>query len=518
MKLKQTFLYTSLILSGVALLSLSTVLDGCKSKTKLADYKLTGDTIADGKYLVSVHCTKCHALVPADALTKDVWRMHTMPAMAHYLGIATYGPDFYKVPDDTGGISIVNFQAIVNYYNKIAPDTLKRAKAPVALINDWAGFTLKKPAPGNDIAFTTIVAAEPGTGNIYSSDLLGNNLTQWGADLKPKNVTGLPSAAVNADFVKDGAGINKAILSCIGRIDEVDFPNGKIYAANLAGGKLSTSEVAVDLPRPVQTLSADFDKDGHNELIVLGQGHTKGGVYLIKLDANGKASKQFSITERPGAVQAITQDFNNDGYPDLMVLFGTGDEGLCLFLNDKKGSFTSRELLRFPPVNGSTSFQLTDIDHDGKPDLIYTSGYNFRDSRILKPYHGLYIFKNTGDFNFKQTWFYPINGATKAIAADFDKDGDIDIATIAFFADMKNNPAEEFIYFEQAKPMQFKPHAVPVSKYGRWMTMDVSDLNKDGKPDIILGNYASGFLTQPNFAPNWDEHQPFIVLQNDIKK
>jgi hypothetical protein len=35
---------------------------------------------------------------------------------------------------------------------------------------------------------------------------------------------------------------------------------------------------------------------------------------------------------------------------------------------------------------------------------------------------------------------------------------------------MKNNPAEEFIYFEQDKPMQFKPHAVPVSKYGRWMS------------------------------------------------
>jgi hypothetical protein len=83
---------------------------------------------------------------------------------------------------------------------------------------------------------------------------------------------------------------------------------------------------------------------------------------------------------------------------------------------------------------------------------------------------------------------------------------------------MKNNPAEEFIYFEQDKPMQFKPHAVPVSQYGRWMTMDVSDLNKDGKPDIILGNYASGFLFQPNFTPNWDEHQPFIVLQNNIKK
>jgi hypothetical protein len=512
MKLKQTFLFTSFILSGVALLSLSTVLDGCKSKS--TTYKLTGDTIADGKYLVELHCTKCHSLVPTNTLTKSVWRMHTLPAMARYLGISTYGPDFYKDPKDTGGISIVNWQAIVNYYNKLAPDTLLPAKRPIALTNDWAGFTLKKPAGSNDISFTTMVAANPNTGNIYTSDLVANNLTEWDSHLKSKMVIGLPSAAVDANFT----GADNATLSLIGRIDPVDYPNGKIYGVNLVDKKLTLNEIAGDMPRPVQTLSIDIDKDGHNELVALGQGNTKGSVYLLKLGADNKAIKQFTITERPGAVQAISKDFNNDGYPDLMVLFGSGDEGLALFINDKKGGFTSKELLRFPPVYGSTSFQLTDIDHDGSLDLIYTCGYNFRDSRILKPYHGLYIYKNTGDFNFKQTWFYPINGCTKAIATDFDKDGDIDIATIAFFADMKNNPAEEFIYFEQDKPMQFKPHAVPVSKYGRWMSMDVSDLNKDGKPDIILGNYASGFLFQPNFSPSWDEHQPFIVLENNIKK
>jgi hypothetical protein len=517
MKLKHTFLFTSFILSGVALLSLSTLLEGCKNKTG-TDYKLTGDVIADGEHLVKLHCTKCHSLVPANTLTKDVWRMHSLPSMAHYLGISTYGPSFYKAPKDTSGISIVNWQAIVDYYDKIAPDTLLPAKRPVPLVNNWAGFTLKKPAGGTDIAFTTMVAANPNTGNIYTSDLVANTLTEWNNQLKAVRVTHVPSAAVNADFTKDAKGGDRAILSCIGRIDAVDYPSGKIYGANLAANPLTATEVAGDMPRPVQTLNVDVDKDGNNDLIVLGQGFTKGGVYLFKLGPDGKALKQFTITDRPGAVQAVSQDFNGDGYPDLMVLFGTGNEGLSLFLNNKKGGFTSRELLSFPPVNGSTSFALADIDHDGKQDLVYTCGYNFHDSRILKPYHGLYIYKNTGDFNFKQSWFYPINGATKAIAQDFDNDGDIDIATIAFFADMKNNPAEEFIYFEQDKPMQFKPHAVPVSQYGRWMSMDVNDLDKDGKPDIVLGNYASGFLFQPNFSPNWDEHLPFIVLQNNIKK
>jgi hypothetical protein len=516
-KTGKTFLLTSVLLSGVALLSLSTLLDGCKSKQG-KEYRLTGDTIKDGEFLVQQHCTKCHSLVPVNALTKDVWTVHGLPSMAHYLGISTYGIDYFKQPNDISGISIVNWQKIVAYYKKLAPGSLMPAKRPVPLLNDWAGFTLKKAAHVNDICFTTMVATNPNTGAVYTSDGVSANLMEWDNQFKVKRAIALPSPAVHTTFIKDSASIDKAIISCIGRLDPVDFPNGKIYGVSLGDNNQQPTEIAGDMPRPVQTITADFDKDGRNELLVCGQGFTKGGVYLLKLGTDQKAYKQFTVTERPSAVQAITNDYNKDGYPDIMVLFGSGDEGLSLFINDKKGGFTSRELLRFPPVYGSSSFQLTDIDHDGKPDLIYTCGYNFHDSRILKPYHGLYIYKNTGDFNFKQAWFYPINGCTKAIAADFDKDGDLDIATIAFFADMKNNPAEEFIYFEQNKPMQFKPHAVPVSKNGRWMSMDVSDLNKDGKPDILLGNYASGFLFQQNFSPNWDEHQPFIVLENHIGK
>ncbi|MBL4678774.1 MAG: VCBS repeat-containing protein [Mucilaginibacter sp.] len=479
MSFKRTYFHIGYLLAGTFLLSLGAGFEGCKPKPA-ASYQLTGDTIVDGKYLTQQYCTNCHALVPADALTKDVWRMHVMPTMADYLKISTYGSEFFKKPTDTGGISLTHWQAIVDYYNKIAPTELKPAKIPTPLVADWAGFTLRKPNDMPDVSFTTTVAGDPSTGKIYTSDLVAGNLTEWDNDLKPTVLTTLPSGASNIQFQKDG----NAIVSAVGRLDHVDYPNGRIVSVNLKSGDNKPADVAGDMPRPVQTITADFDKDGKNEIVVCGEGYKKGGVYLLKVGADNKLEKRNTIAYRAGAVQAVSQDFNKDGWPDLMVLYGIGNEGLVLYLNDHKGGFTSKDLLQFPPVNGSTSFQLADMDHDGNLDLIYTCGYNFHDTRILKPYHGLYIYKNTGDFNFKQQWFYPINGATKAIAADFDSDGDMDIATIAFFADMKSNPGEEFIYFEQQKPMQFKPHSVPVSKYGRWMSMDVTDINKDGKPDI----------------------------------
>jgi hypothetical protein len=517
MNLRNTYLISFFLLL-VFLISGTLLMNGCKSKNS-STYQLTEDTIADGKNLVQLNCTKCHALVPVDALNKNVWKHHTLPAMARYLRLSYYVGGYYKTPKDTGGLSLAEWQTIVSYYNKMAPDTLPAAKKTTAFINDWAGFTLKTPAPVKYTSFTTMAVVNTNTHKIYTSDEVSDKLIEWDNKFNSREITTLPSTAVNAIFKINSSGQNDAILSCIGQIQPVDFPNGKTLQINLEDKNAKTNQtlIADDLARPVQTVEGDFNKDGLPDLVILGQGHLKGGVYLFKQNKD-KTYSQTTIIEKPGAVQAVTGDFNNDGWLDMMVLFGSGDEGLWLFLNDHKGGFTSKNLLHFPPVYGSTSFQLADIDHDGNPDLVYTCGYNYRNSRILKPYHGLYIFKNLGNWNFKQQWFYPINGCTKAIAADFDADGDLDIATSAFFADMQNDPAESFIYFEQVEPFNFKTHAIPVSKYGRWMSMDVGDYNNDGKPDIILGNYSSGFMFQLGLKPFWAKNLPFIVLENNFKK
>jgi hypothetical protein len=518
MRLAKTGIYTTCLVLFVFFLSGSVLFNSCKRKQDIS-FQATGDTIADGKKLVQIYCTQCHQETPANLLTSDVWKFHILPSMSHYIGLSTYGTEYFKRNPDSAGISFENWQIILAYYKKLAPAALSPSKPPVPLINDWAGFTLKKPAPGKEIAYTTMVVADTSTHKIYTSDLFTQKLYEWDKDLNPRIVAQLPSASVNAIFIKDNKGAKQAVVSCIGQIQPVDFPNGRVVKVDLNQKSVIANPevVSSDLARPVQTIPGDFNKDGLTDWVICGQGNNTGGVYLLTQKPDHSFT-QSNIIDRAGSVQAQVGDFNNDGWQDVMVLFGSGDEGLWLFLNDHKGGFTYKNLLRFPPVYGSTSFQLVDINHDGKLDLIYTCGYNFRDSRILKPYHGLYIFLNQGDWNFKQSYFYPINGCVKAIATDFDGDGDLDIATISFFADLKNKPAEGFIYFEQDKPMSFKPHAIPVSNYGRWMTMDVDDTNHDGKPDIILGNYSTGFILQEDLKPFWDKNLPFIILENHTKK
>ncbi|MDZ7689616.1 MAG: TonB-dependent receptor plug domain-containing protein [Balneolaceae bacterium] len=92
-----------------------------------------------------------------------------------------------------------------------------------------------------------------------------------------------------------------------------------------------------------------------------------------------------------------------------------------------------------------------------------------------------------------------------------------DIATIAFFADLQNNPAESFTYFEQVGPMEFKPQTVPVFQHGRWLAMDAGDVDQDGNIDLVLGNFSRDFISELDFNPTWDTQTPFILLRNKTR-
>jgi hypothetical protein len=279
---------------------------------------------------------------------------------------------------------------------------------------------------------------------------------------------------------------------------------------------LGDTPVYRGLMRPVSLAATDLNGDGAIDWVVCEFGFIKGELAWLENKGGGRYEKHV-LRSTPGAIRVVVQDYNHDGLPDLWVLFAQGDEAIFLYTNKGHGQFAEQRILTFPPCYGSTYFELDDFNRDGHPDILYTCGDNGDFSTVLKPYHGVYIFQNDGHEHFSRRYFFPMNGCYRAMARDFDGDGDLDIACIAYFADFRGQPDEGFVYLENRGDGQFMPHTVAAARCGRWIMMDVADIDGDGKPDILLANCSVG----PGFvksATDWKKGPPFIVLRNRMHR
>ena len=278
---------------------------------------------------------------------------------------------------------------------------------------------------------------------------------------------------VDIDFTKNN------LLACnIGVVapNNGRFGKGVFIHINSKGQwQKNTTTILDSLQRPVQITPVDLNNDGKKDYLVCEFGYLTGALSWMENVGNNNF-KRHIIRDFPGAIKAYVQDYNHDGLPDIWALFAQGEEGIFLFTNKGNGNFSQEEVLRFPPSYGSSYFELADFNKDGYPDIVYTCGDNGDYSPVLKPYHGVYIFMNDKTNHFTKKFFFPINGCYKAMARDYDGDGDLDIATISFFADYAHQPEESFVYLKNIGNFEFQPYSFAEADIGRWLTMDAGDI------------------------------------------
>ena len=484
------------------------LISGCEN------YGHRNDTANSDSLMSQKYCGSCHVSVSPSMLDSTTWIDHVLPAMGKKLGIGVWHRNqYYSIKKNDSGdyISMAEWDKIVEYYGTQSPKNFQHRKRD-QLQQGWSVFSLERP-PGKFVgeSTTTLVAIDSSSHTLYTSDGSGG-LNKWNSSLKKIQSSMLPSQAVDMKFF-DTPNRSSAIITCIGNIEATDSELGKLVMVNTQ--KIDSLEVMAErLRRPVNSISYDYDRDGNLETVIAGFGYNLGSLSIVRKNKKGIYinTAVWSVT---GALQMESTDFNNDGWMDFLVLFAQGDEGIWLFENNRNGTFNKKRLLQFSPLNGSSSFQLVDFNNDGKQDILYTCGDNSDYSKVLKPFHGLYIYLQTDSGSFKQAYFYPIDGCTKAIAKDFDKDGKLEIATIAFFADLVDFPQGKFLFFKETSPLQFKPIEIPVKNEGRWMCMDAKDIDGDDDIDIVLGNYSRGFINQDSVKHNWNTTTPFIILKNN---
>ena len=453
------------------------------------------DSVPPGKRLALQYCQMCHLFPDPSLLDKKTWINRVLPNMGLRLGINESGKDPYAdlLPEEQPIMRKLNvypavpliakkdWNQIVKYFEQEAPEEPLPQKKHDPIQDTLSLFTTRgisfddKPLPK-----TTMLKFNNASDEMYIGDgqyklyILDNNFNF-------KSAWNTESAPVDIIFRKDAA----PILLTIGSFSPSDQQLGRLLSFDTSF-RTPLPEINIDhLSRPVQFARADLNIDGKEDAVICNFGNNAGKLAWYD---DFQTSKENIIKNLPGARKVEVKDFNGDGKPDLMALMSQAWEGISLFYNLGKGKFKEKKLLQFSPVFGASYFELADFNKDGYLDILLTNGDNWDYSAVNKNYHGVRIYLNDGKDNFKEAWFYPLYGTSKAVAADFDNDGDLDIAAIAFYANLKH-PENGFVYFSNQGNLNFNPSSPIEGALGKWLTMETGDFDHDGDADIVLGSY-----------------------------
>ena len=491
---------------GLVPVSGNPVLSGLVTPRALVATDLTGDGLADIAVAESggsaVHVLKSNGGgVPF--FTRMTPAPGGLPVGTYPEGIAAANLDVDTRPDlvtaDAGGtVSVIRRGASGEFLSAV-PYSAGGSATAVALV-DLAGDS--KP----DIAVTAGTAGDPtltllgndGTGLFTASSIhpvrrYPRGITPLDADADGRLdlaipcqnadavvvlLSRLPGPFDAAPRVGVGAGPRAAVSVDLDGDGDLDLAvanrgaNTVSLLRNDAGSFILYRTLNVGAG-PESIVAADFNRDGRVDLALNAPLATPSpGVSVLLGSATTAGEFGAAVVVPVGAVPdtLAVGDFNRDGASDLAVCDKVSSPGYVrVLLGDGSGGFAAGSPVAVD--DQPTALVAADFDRDGDPDLAV--GNEGTDN--------IQILRNTGgSFLVSQALTLPgtDRDPLSLAAGDFDADGDADLAVTAFGGDRLH------VYRNDSGTLGSSP-SISLDAPNFVYSVAVADINLDGRPDLL---------------------------------
>jgi uncharacterized protein (TIGR03437 family) len=269
-------------------------------------------------------------------------------------------------------------------------------------------------------------------------------------------------------------------------------PGGTPFSGTLPGAaiaRIKNRTSTVPLPASGQAasqyVSADFNGDG-----VLDTAAADSGSVLVTLYGKDGSvlSKKTYATGAPYAGEIVSADFNGDGIPDLaLTILPNAPPGYVAVLLGK-GDGTFSNPVMYPAGPQPLAIAAVDLNSDGKIDLVvsnsvYAAGTSTGTIDVLI---------GKGDGTFAAPVSYSAGQVpTSLIATDLNGDGKPDVAAI----DSQQDTVDALLVLLNKGDGTLRSPTGSLVTGTRFGTLSYTDLNHDGKTDLLIADRDGSTLT-----------------------
>lgn len=234
----------------------------------------------------------------------------------------------------------------------------------------------------------------------------------------------------------------------------------------------------------------DLNADGLPDLAIANRLSGTISIFASRGDGTFLTPVSFSASLNPHAI--VAGDFNNDQRLDLAVA-NTGTNSVTIFRNEgvSGGAPSFRSLPDIPAGQGSTALTATDLNRDGRLDLVV----------VDIAANGVSVLLANGAFSFDGARFYPTGGSPFEVrSADLNADGNPDVVVANRGSDnvttLLGRGDGTF-----AGTTHLNSFATGRSPYD----VAVGDFNRDGRVDLVTANFVDQTISvllaeEPRFA------------------